>query len=429
MKPIINLILILTISKVSMAQEIVQLDQVIEKVKSYSQELKVKIADKKIAKSSKRQALGYALPQITAKIGHSEYLKVPSFGGFQLQGNYELDYGFTINQALYTFGAVGAALKAAKVGLDMVDLDILASENNVTYVAKTAYYQVLLAKRNVQINQNLVKNAQDNLSILRNSFQGGRPPQGDLIRLQADIENKKPLLENANAELKNAIINLNILMGEDPNKKIDVAGELNSNFPLLDSVYLENMFNTHSPAIKALKKNVEFQESLADVERSDMFPKLGAFYSFGRNNQSLSDDRFAVDRKIETSVIGVAINWNVWDGGTSNAEYQIAKVTASKSEFELQKTKDTLSQQIFSTMEKVNGFKVNVSSYDKAVDLARRSFQLSQNRFRSGKTSITELNDTQSLLLQSELQQALNLFQMNVAYAQIENLIGAEIKK
>lgn len=429
MRPIISLILILTVSKASMAQEIVQLDQVIEKVKSYSQELKVKIADKKIAKSSKRQALGYALPQITAKVAHSEYLEVPSFSGFQMQGNYELDYGFTINQALYTFGAVGAALKAAKVGLEMVNLDILASENNVTYVAKAAYYQVLLAKRNVQINQNLVKNAQDNLSILRSSFQGGRPPQGDLIRLQADIENKKPLLENANAELKNAIINLNILMGEDPNKKIDVAGELNSNFPLLDSVYLENMFNTHSPVIKALKKNVEFQESLADVERADMFPKLGAFYSFGRINQSLGDDRFAVDRKIETSVIGVAINWNIWDGGTSNAEYQIAKATASKSEFELQKTKDSLSQQILSTMEKVNGFKVNVSSYDKAVDLARRSFQLSQNRFRSGKTSITELNDTQSLLLQSELQQALNLFQMNVAYAQIENLIGAEIKK
>jgi outer membrane protein len=428
MKSIIGFGLILFFSNSVFASETLSLEQVIEKVKTYSQELKLKLADKQTAGLEKKQALGSALPQISFQAAHNEYLVVPSFGGFQLQGNYELQYGLTVKQALLRFGAVGAALKAAKIGNEMVDYDIVASKNNATYVAKAAYYQILLAQRNLEINQNLLRNAQDNMSILRKNFSGGRPPQGDLIRLQADIENKKPLVQNALADLTSAKMNLNILMGEDPNKDLVITGGLKLPPNDLDPVYLQNLTNMHSPSIKMLEKNLVFRDKLADVEWANTMPKLDLLYSFSHNSQSFNK-RFDDDRTIKSSMLGLQLSWNIWDGGVTRANYQKSKVNVSRSEVELQKTKDQFNNEILSNVEKLNGYKKNVSSYESAVSLARKSFQLSQNRFRAGKTAITELNDTQSLLLQSELQQARNLYQMNLAYALIENLVGTEIKK
>lgn len=429
MKPTLILALLISWSTPGFAQEALTLDQAIEKVKSYSQELKSVIAERKTNKLSRREALGRALPQISANVGHSDYFKIPSFGGFQLQGNYELEYGVTVSQALYTFGAVGAALKAAKVGLEKSDLDVLVSELNAEYVAKAAYYNILLAQRNVEINEGLLKYAQDNLNILNRSFSGGRPPQGDAIQIQADIENKKPMVENALADLKIAKANLNILMGEAPTKPLKVVGELNSRFPNLNYDILERQIDANSPSLKAQEKFVEFQSSYADVMWAETMPKLGAFYRFNTIQQSLGEGRFDNDRQLDTSVWGLSITWNIWDGGITHTNYQKAKVQVSQAEIQLQASKDQLNQQVVATMEKLNGYKNNVESYRKAVDLARRSFQLSQNRFRSGKTSITELNQTQSLLLQSEMQQAQNLFQMNMSFAQIENLIGSELQK
>lgn len=432
MKKLTLILSLIVIASPSWAQETLHLSQIIEKVENYNPDLKLKQREKDVAKFEKRAALGQALPQLSAKVSHMQNFNVPKFeipgqGTFQMQGDYSMEYGATINQALYTFGAVKAALTAAERGFEMVDIDIEATKNDVTYQAKVAYFQVLFAKQNVEINQRLLNNAQANLSILRQNFSGGRPPQGDLLRLQADVENKKPQLENAKAELKAAKIALNILMGDDPHKDYNIVGELRESFPVLSPGVLQNDLEKEAPVLKVLEKNAEFQDSLADIQRSATLPKLGLFYSFNRLDQSYTE-RFSKDQTLTTSTLGVSLNWNIWDGGISHANYQKAKVNASKSLLDLQKAKDSLNRQVLASLEQFNNYKKNVSYLRKAVVLARESFRLSQSRFRSGRTSITELNDTQSLLLQSELQQSANLFQMNMTYSLIESLIGKDLK-
>lgn len=414
------------------AQESYNLDQVLEKVSTYSPELRSKQIEKQIADYRKREALGSALPQISTRIAHTQNFNVPKFeipgsGTFQMQGDYSMEYGASISQALYTFGTVSAALRAADKFFAMVDSDITNTKNNVVYQAKVAFYRALLAQRNLEISQSTLKNAEDNLNILMRSFSGGRAPQGDLLRLQADVENKRPLVQNAKAELRSSKIALNVLMGNDPLVDFNIVGKLRTSFPILSGPILQNILIKEAPTLQTLNRSAEYQDELANVSKSVFLPKLGLFYNFNRLDQSYND-RFDRDQTLTTSALGIALNWNIWDGGISHAAYQRAKVEASKAHLDVQKTKDTLTQQVLSTLEQFNNYKTNISSYEKAVSLAKRSFQLSQNRLRSGKTSITELNDTQSLLLQTELQQASNLFQMNSSHALLESIVGKDLK-
>lgn len=419
--------LIIFMCNFSYGQDTLSIEQVISRVMSYSQDLKLKKIEVKAADLQKREAIGQALPQLSAEISHTQNFQVPNFGGFQMLGDYGMTYTGNISQALYTFGAVGATLNAARSGIEMVNTNVLATENNIEYQAKVAFFQLLLLQRNLEINQDLLKNAQDNFNSLTRNFRGGRPPQGDALRLQADIEAKKPMVDNAKAQLKSAKMALNILMGQDPNKDFKIGGNLNTNFPILSGPILQNTLVKESPTLKSLEKSSEYQDYMADVQWSAQMPKLSLFYQFNRSDQSFSD-RFAIDRTLQTQTLGISLRWNIWDGGVSHAAYQKVKVNASKMDFELQKTKDQLSQQVLSSLEQFNTYKKNVGTLEKAVSLARRSFRLSQNRFKSGRTSITELNDTQSALLQAELQEANNLFQLNSTFALLESLVGKDLK-
>ncbi len=414
------------------AQDSLRLEDVIEKVRAYNPDLKSKMIEKKIAKYTKREALGQALPQISAKVTHMQNFNVPKFdipgmGTFQMQGDYAMEYGATVTQAIYTFGAVSAAVRAADKLFTMVEVDVDAARNNVDYQAKMAFYQVLLAQRLLEINQAMLKNAQDNLSILRNNFRGGRPPQQDLLMLQTDAESKKPAVENAKAELKAAKIALNILMGEDPNKEFSVVGKLRSNYPTYSAPHLQTVLVKESPTLKYLEQSSEYQLEVANVRKSLFMPKLGLFYNFNRLDQSYND-RFDRDQTLTTSALGIGLNWNIWDGGISHTAYQKAKASAEQSQLTLQKTQDQMSQQIFASLEQFNTYKKNISTLENASDLAQRSFQLSQKKLRSGQTSITELNGTQSALLMAQMQQATNLFQLNITHALIESLIGKDLK-
>lgn len=398
------------------------LKQVVDRAIEYSPQIRLQKNEKVKLEHEYRSVLGTALPNIKANYTVSNYLTKPSYGGFSLNSTYERSTGIEVSQTLYSFGAVSGALKAADAALDISKLSQELTGREVEYAAKVAFYSVLLAEKQLEIAQNSLGNAKSNLSILQGYFSTGRPPQGDLIRLKADVAARHPQVEEAKSNLNQANSRLKTLLGLPEERVIKLSGGFAHHLPKLKVEDLIEKLESNEPQLKVLDKQIKYADSFAKIQRSKMLPQLGAFYAYNVSGRS-EDEIFGNDSSVESSVVGVSVSWSLWDGGTTMADYRKAK--AIKVEAELQKVQQR-DQLILALQEKVQEYsmlKVNLENDSKSVALAKESFRLSQNRFKTGKTSVTELNSAEALLNQTLLTEALHKFRINESYAAIRKIV------
>lgn len=417
---LISLTMVLTAN----ADTLVELDiqSSIEMAQKYSPLLKIEEVNIEQLEHDKRKALGMALPQVSTEYTINNFKTKPSYGGFSLNSDYERTVGVTVSQALFTFGAVGNAVKAADAATVMAELKQKLTQREVIYLTKVSYYSVLLAEEQLKIAQESLKNAQDNLNILQNYFSSGRPPRGDVIRLQTDVALRKPQVEEAKSNLEQAKAQLKVVLGLKDNRNVVLKDKFKTKFNKIDFNDLSNTLLNKELQVQALEQQIEFNDRVRKAQRGKMLPSIGAFYSYSSSERS-NKEIFDTDSTINSSVVGISVNWEIWNGGQNRAEYKKAIAEKTKAQIQLQKTKDDLYIQLKQTIQSFNTLQKNIKSDMEAVKLAQQSFRLSQNRFKAGKTSITELNSTEQLLTQSKATLALHKYQINQSYAVIQKLV------
>lgn len=398
------------------------LEDSINRAESYSPLLKLEKVNIEQLEHDKRKALGLALPQISTEYTINNFKTKPSYGGFSLNSDYERTVGVTVSQALFTFGAVGNAVKAADAATEMAQLKQKLTKREVVYLTKVSYYSVLLAQEQLKIVESSLSNAQDNLNILQNYFSSGRPPRGDLIRLQTDVALRKPQVEQAKSALEQAKAQLKVVLGIKDVKDIKLKDDFKTAFSSINFETLSDQLLNQELQVKVLEQQIEFTDRLRKAQRGKMLPSIGAFYSYSSSERS-NQEIFDTDSTINSSVVGLSVNWDIWNGGQNRAEYKKAMAEKTKAQIELQKTKDDLYVQLKQTIQSFNTLQKNIKSDMQAVKLAEQSFKLSQNRFKAGKTSITELNSTEQLLTQSKATLAQHKYQINQSYALIQKLV------
>lgn len=418
----IKTILVLLIANSLTAQQLnLSLEDAVTKAKDYSPDLKMQDNQIKQLQYDTRAVKGEALPQVSTSYDVTNFMKKPMFGNFSLNSNYQRTFNFTIRQALFRFGAVASALQASEEVASMSLLQREALQDNIEYATKVGYFTVLLAEKQLEIVSTSLKNAKDNLKILNQYFSSGRPPQGDLIRLQADVASRTAQLEEAqyNYDLaRQQLLNLLGLSASTDLKLTDSLGERGS--PISTEPLMKNMMST-SPTLRALQKQIDFKDNLAKSQRARLLPTVDAQFNYSSSERS-DQDIWGTDMLIDSAAIGVVVNWNIWDGGTSNAQYQKAKVEKNRAEIQLQQQRDQLQLQLRTKVDEYNTLRANIETNQKSVKLAQESFRLSQNRFRTGKASVTELNNSEALLTQTQIQQAMHQFRLVEALATIEML-------
>ncbi len=408
------------------SQEVcISLNEAIEKAKNYSPEIKLQSNQIEKAQLERRSILGRALPNVSTSYGINHYIERPVISGFSLNSKFERTFDFTIRQALFSFGALSGGLSAAKVALGVANLQKEMATRDITYATKVAYYSSLLAKKQLEISNTSLQNAKDNLKLLQRYFSSGRPPQGDLIRLQADIASRKSQLEEAVYNQKLAHTQLRTLLGIDNSTSVQLTDEFKSNYSEINVLEMKEDLKKNQPQLQALEKQIEYHEELSRVQNSKLYPRLDAVFNYSSSDRS-DAGVFSRDSNVNSAAIGVTLTWDIWSGGTNRADYQKALVDRSRAEIVLAQQRDQLLSQFDAKVDEYNTLRTNLSNDKQSVLLAEQSFRLSQNKFKTGKVSVTDLNNNEALLTQAKLSQALHQYQIAESLATIRRLVSIQ---
>lgn len=290
----------------------------------------------------------------------------------------------------------------------------------VSAVAQT-YFQILALDLEREIAVATAKNLQGSLDLFTRKYQGGAGSLLEVNRaaaMQAQVAANVPEIERQIALQENQ---LSILLGRNPGPiQRGEAGLDDIHAPQIP-VGLPSQLLERRPDIRQAEDAVRAANAQVGVAIANFFPRVGLSALFGGVSSDLSR---LTSSSSATYSIGANLSGPIFEGGALSAQYQQAKAAWEQTKLQYQQTALTAFREVADALVSRQKYAENEKLLQKAVDAARQSAQLSQQRYQDGKAAYFEVLDSQNQLYadQSALTQS-KLNELN-AFVQLYKALG-----
>jgi outer membrane protein TolC len=327
----------------------------------------------------------------------------------------------TLSQILFDFGKVFAARDVKRAEAEVARLDAEVQKDLTVLAVKQGYFNLLLAKRLVLVNQEAVARAELNLRSAKGFFEVGTRPKIEVVRSEVDVANAQVALIQARNAVSLARVALNTAMGITVDAPTEVEDILAYEPYPVDQSQLIPEALRQRPEYRRVNAVVTSAEASVRQAFRDFFPDISGQGQYGG---TFRDPRRPVDDLAETWQLGVTLNWTIFDGGNKIARYEETKNTVESGRSQVKALELSVSQEVVQAGLNLNAAREQIDAAKKAVESAQENYRLARGRFDAGVGTIIELTDAQLALTQAEATYAQALANYRIDIAQLERALG-----
>lgn len=457
MKRILLFLLSLSIAGGASAQTLISLEQALQI--ALSENATVKVADKEIERTGYARRGSYAslFPQIDGSGAFQRTIKkqvmymdfdMSSLGGgtsggsstsdteggssSSMGGGIEVGRWNTWSAGITaTMPLVNAQLwKSLTISDQDVELAVEKARNSrleMVNQVKQAYYACLLAKESYSVFKSAYDNAKANLDLTQKKYNSQRASELDLTRAKATMANAVPNVYDAESSVFLSLWQLKAVMGVSLDEDIDVAGSLGDYAERMQAD-LDNTGELTLADNSTMRQLAIQAEELANAVKLQQYanlPTLSLAFSYSMNAMT-NDFNFSEYKWSPYSYVGLSLSVPIFAGGKRASAIKQAKVQSEM--LDLQRL-DTERQLKISIRQNLNKMETATKSYGSAlsaVESAKKAYDIASKSYEVGRSTLTDLNDSQLVLVQSQLNVSQSVYSFVVAKANLENTIGAD---
>ena len=316
---------------------------------------------------------------------------------------------------------------------DQVELAVeQARESRLGTVAsvKQAFYAILFAKEAYNVYNSVYENAVENFRLTEMRYNAAKASELDMTRAKSNVAAAIPNLYNAENSVELALWQLKAVMGVDLERNIDVAGSLADYADQMFSDIAEGNEATleGNSTLRQLAQQAEMMARQIRMQQYAYLPTLSLTFSYSYLTQS---DIFNLSqwKWFPSSTIGVSLSIPIFSGGQRYHAIKQARVQADELDLQRENTERQLRigiRQSLGTMDTAmrtyDASKEALVSAEKAYDIAVKSYQL-------GKSTLTDLNNTELVLTQSKLAVSQAIYNFVIAKAGLEQTLGYDFNE
>ena len=290
---------------------------------------------------------------------------------------------------------------------------------------KQAFYAVLLAKEALSVYRSVYDNSLQNLAQTEMRYNAQKASELEYTRAKATAANAIPNVFNAESSVILALWQLKAVMGVDLDMPIDVAGTLSEysggmgyDIALEDSASLDRNSTLRQLAIQA--------EQLATTVKMQQYASLPSLsLGFAYNYSAMANDFVFKNYKwTPYSYVGISLSIPIFSGGQRLNQIRQTRVQAA--ELDLQRM-DAERKLRIAIRQYLTTMQTNIKSFAAARDAeqtARKAYDIAAKSYAVGRSTITDLNDAQLGLTQSQLAVSQAVYNFVVAKSQLEQTLG-----
>lgn len=400
------------------------LDQALEIALSESNT--IKIADMTVEKSGYAKKGSYAAlyPNINGSGAYQRTLKkqVMHFAGMDVEvgQNNSVNAGVSASMPLVN-AQLWESLKLSALEVEMAVEQARSSKVSLISQVKQAFYGALLACESLDLMKQVYDNAEKNYERTLSRYNVGKASEQEMLRAQVNMMNATPNVSSA----ENAVVltrwQLKALMGVGLDTEIEVVGNLDdytSQMLVIDG----SSDLSHNTTLQQFGIQLKQLDATLKMQKFQYLPTLAA--SFGYNYVAMGDTFNMNWNPYSTAAVSLSIP--IFDGFAKHNSIRQTKKTIDMLSLQREDTERNLRILMKTYTDKMTLCLKNYAAAKNTVDLAQKSYQISEKMYEIGKITLVELNDAQLALTQSQLTMNQAIHDYMVAKTSLDELLGRE---
>lgn len=383
------------------------------------------------------ETISNALPSVKASGSFTDNLKLMTtllpgefFGqpGTKIPVTFgsQFNSGASVDASLLLFNApLYIGIQTTKLANQLSQKSLAKTELDTRESVGSAYYLILVSEKSLQILDGNLVNLNETLKSTRSMYSAGMAESTDVDQMVSNVS----MVENSRSSLMRTIeLNYNLLrfqLGVGTDTKITLTETLDG---------LTNQVNVDALLAQQfdLKQNIDYQlldgqEKISSLavksQKASVLPTLAGFYSYGINGMG---DKINSQQWFKNSMTGLQLSVPIFASGQRYSQIKKAIVNYNKA----QTSKEMVTEQLLLQEKQLRynlvNANLNYKSQKDNVEVSRRVYASTQNKFKQGMASSLELTQANSLYLQAEnnyVSSLLNLFQTKLALDKLLNNI------
>ena len=316
------------------------------------------------------------------------------------------DASLKLNQVLFQVGALDA-IHAAQKDVTISKLNAQISERDLTNNVIQAYYQIVLASRDIETLLTQEKIEKEAVDVAKHREKIGRGQLLDYLQAKTQLALLQGQLATARNQLQVAAANLAYLLGDTGQKQFQIPDKMDA--PKIETV--DSLVNLQDAVIPEIQRD-EVSIMKIDDQKSTLWGQnlpylsLVGNYSFASYKQSdlLNDDA-------NSWGIGLQLTIPLFSG--LSTIYQERSLDSQKAQliFDKQSVQDQVSYQQVTNRKNLETALENIVTGTEAFKLALDSYKEARRNYTLATIDFVQFLSVQQAYAQAE--QALNTYRYN----------------
>ena len=416
---------------ISQAQNKITLDEAIEIALSESNT--IKIAEMTIEKTGYAQKGAYSAlyPNISASGSYQRTLKKQVMA-MEMNGQaMEIEVGMSNNVTAGLSAAMPLvnaqlwqSLKLSALDVELAIEQARSSRISMVSQVKQAFYAVLLAKEAYDVYKEVYDNALKNFEDIEKKYNVGKASEFEYLRAKVNVNNSEPEIYSAENAVVLAIWQLKAIMGVDLATEIDVIGALSdyANEMTVSLASSETVSFENNTNLLQLQLQDEMLSRTIKMTKYQYIPTLSASFSY---NYMAMGNTFNMNWN-PYSIVALSLNIPIFDGFAKHNNIRQYQKTQDILRLNIEDVERNLNIALENYRDKMNTSIKRYTAAEATLEMAQKSYNISEKMYELGKATLVELNDAQVALTQAQLTMSQAIYQYMTNKAAIDELMGVE---
>ena len=270
----------------------------------------------------------------------------------------------------------------------------VTATEEVTMKTIQYFFNLLLARENVNIAKQNLQNAKRLFDIADERKKMGQVSESDLLRLKLSAINAQSTLTDNESSLNSNMFQLKTFLNINDSTPIDLV--IPEKLPEVSIRYadvLDKALENNSFALNIRRRQLESDYAVAKAKGNLRSIKLTA--SVGYSGISNDRIRYAYDDLKNNTIVSIGFSVPILDWGKRRGEVKVAESNREVTESKLRQEQQTFNQDIFLLVEHFNNQSKQLKLATEADSIAQRRYKTSIETFMIGKINTLDLNDAQ----------------------------------
>ena len=299
----------------------------------------------------------------------------------------------TLNQPIFGVNTFKWNRRIEPVRYAEAKANFLSETEEVTMTTINYFFNLLLAKENVNIAKQNLENAEKLYEVAKAKRRMGQISENDVLQLKLNMLNAQSTLTDYESSLKSNMFQLRSFLALGENEELepilpDTLPSMLVNYQdALDKALANNSF-AHNIRRRQLEADYEVAKAKGNLRQITLFAQVG-FTGTGERFQH------AYDPLKDNQVVEVGFKVPLLDWGKRRGQVKVAQSNREVVQSRLRQETMDFNQNLFILVEQFNNQRAQLDIANEADEIAQKRYKTNVETFMIGRISTLDLNDAQ----------------------------------